>query len=246
MQLPLLKTSVIPPYVLALFEGAGDPEPGPAPPPPPPPPSPEPSGAGRGANGRFESVAEAERRIGELNKENADRRRENSDLTKSHKALSDQVTAANSRAIRGEVRAALISAKVIDSDVLDLVLKQAGDSIKIDDKTGDVVGVSEAIEAFKKSKPRFFEVEQTDAERDAAKTTADDEKAAADKKKADAEKAARGNSTAGGSSVNGGGAGSGAGDGTIDGLPDLRLLSKEERKVAVAAYERRVRGGRNR
>jgi hypothetical protein len=101
-------------------------------------------------------LADQDRRIAELNDESATRRRENKDLRKDLGSLQSRQSLVDQRSIRMEAREALRANGVIDPDVVDLFLKHAGETIKIDDKTGDVVGVGESLAKFKDAKPVFF------------------------------------------------------------------------------------------
>ena len=108
-------------------------------------------------------IVDLERRISDLNTESSTRRRENKDLKKDLTSLQSRQTLVDQRAIRMEAREALRSSGVIDPDVVDLFLKHAGESIKIDATTGDVVGVEGALSKFKEAKPVFFKAADAQA-----------------------------------------------------------------------------------
>jgi colicin import membrane protein len=209
--------------------------------------------ASRESGQKYASIADAERRIGELAESDKSRRLENKELKGKLSETQRQIELTNQRAIRAEARVALVEEGAIDTDVVDLLLKAAGDSIKIDDKTGDIVGVREAIADYKVKKPSFFKAVQaivddkskTDdekkAETESAEKKAAEEKAAAEKKAADDAAAGKQNSTASGASTSGAGGGTGT---TFGGLPDLRNLTSAERKAAMADYKRSIKGRR--
>lgn len=108
-------------------------------------------------------LTEANRRIAELNDESANRRRENKELKNQLSSVQSRQSLVDQRAIRMEAREWLREKGVIDADVVDLFLKHAGESIKIDEKTGDVVGVNEAGEKFKETKSVFFKAAESGA-----------------------------------------------------------------------------------
>ncbi len=101
-------------------------------------------------------ISDQDRRIGELNDENGKRRRENRELKTSLDGVQSRQSLVDKRAIRAEAREALRNSGVIDGDVVDLFLAHAGAGIKIDEQTGDVTGVSDALTKFKEAKPVFF------------------------------------------------------------------------------------------
>jgi hypothetical protein len=209
-----------PVMVLDLFDGE-TPPPDPPTPPAATPPTPAPAPPVRDDAGRFASAEETRRALEASNRENAERRKENNALKKS-------VDAFSRRAIRSEAKAALIEAGVIDSDVLDVFLKHAGDKIKLDDDA-EVVGIADALTAFKTAKPIFFKA--ADPAPPANETP--EQKAAREQR--EAEEKRKKNATATGGSPAGGGSGEGAPAG---GLPDLRKLNPAERKKAIDEYTR--------
>jgi len=152
---------ILPPYVLAIFDGdppappapPAPPTPPPAPPAPPQPPAPPapqpPAPPAPPAKPKYESVEEAERRIGELNNENATRRQENRDLKKGLDTMQQ-------RAIRSEAKAMLVEGGALHSDVVDLFLSKNAKTIKIDEETGETLGMADAFTAFKTSHASLF------------------------------------------------------------------------------------------
>lgn len=184
----------------------------------------------RGADGRYESRDEYEQRIRTLNQENADRRRENREL----KTTLDVV---QRRAIRADVLEAVRAAKPFSENaatrIADMFMADMGDTIKLDSKTGQTVGLDKLAD-WKKSNPDFFKAD--DARNDGSQDNGaqNDGKGAADGKDGK-----RGNATSAGTSQ---GSNSGTGENT-DGLPDLsKLKTPAERKAAIDAWKRGLNG----
>ena len=197
------------------------------------------------------ALESASDRIGELNSENQKHRKTANELKATLATVSSKQTLVDQRAIRAETRAELIKEGAIDTDIVDLLLKASGDAIKIDDKTGEVVGVREAILAYKEKKPSFFKAvtemivdkEKTAEEKDAEAKALEEQKKKDDEAKAakEAEEKKK-NATAAGNSPAGGQGGTTT---VINGLPDLRGMSRDERKAAMRDYKQGVkRAGR--
>ena len=111
---------------------------------------------------RFSKDVDTELRLSkvqeDLAKSNAEaknRRIENKALKESVEAQQRELTAFKSRTVRTEARAALAEKGVVHKDVLDIFLKNAGESIKVDESF-EVQGIEEAVEAFTKSHSVFF------------------------------------------------------------------------------------------
>jgi antitoxin component of RelBE/YafQ-DinJ toxin-antitoxin module len=164
----------------------------------------------RRGNGRFVPKGEAnvdsefrlrdlEKTLAERTQESIDRRRENKQLKEAVESQAKQFQAISQKALRSEARAALTEAGVIHSDVVDIFLKRAADKVKVDSDF-EVLGIEEALAAFKTSHPQFFKAAETKADE-----SVDDGKKADDKAKADetAEKDERKNSTSRGASLRG-------------------------------------------
>jgi hypothetical protein len=251
------------PYVLALFDegdgggegsegsegGSGDGGAAAATPPAPARPATQTRAAAparaqvRSDDGTFVSAAEYERRIDELKNESISHRNKNKELKTELSTIAARQALADQRAIRAEVKSALVLAGVAEDvvdDAVDGYLKFAGDKVKVDDKTGDIVGVDGTAD-FKTKKPSFFKAvaaviddktktEEKPAEKPAEKPTEKPEEKPAEKPNA----TANGPSTAGDK---------GGTKTTVGGLPDLRNLSRDERKAAMADYKRVVKRG---
>jgi hypothetical protein len=156
---------------------------------------------------------DANRRIGELMTESGSRRRENKMLTEQMSAVQQRQVRVDQRAMRMEAREALRARRVIDPDVVDLFLKHAGDKIKIDETTGDVIGVDPAADEFSTAKPQFFKpADNANAGNSSdANTGAGDTGSSAGSAAGASGDAAdtRGNATGTGASIAGGGSGTG-------------------------------------
>lgn len=143
------------------------------------------------------------------------------------------------RAIRLEARDALRDAGVLHPDVVDLFLAKSPE-VKIDDKSGEVVGISESLEKFKVSHAPLFKMAQADDKGDDKKADdkkaddakADDKKAADDDRKDDGDK--KRNATSTGRTP----AGQSGAQSNSGGLPDLRGMTPAQRKAAIDAYKR--------
>jgi hypothetical protein len=145
------------------------------------------------------------------------------------------------RAIRLEARDALREAGVLHPDVVDLFLAKSPE-VKIDDKTGEVVGISDSLAKFKVSHAPLFKLVDAKADDKADDKAADDKKA--DDKKSDDKKADDGkaddkkaddqkrNATATGRTPAGQSGGT-----NNSGLPDLRGMTPAQRKAAITAYK---------
>lgn len=141
------------------------------------------------------------------------------------------------RAIRLEARDALRDAGVLHPDVVDLFLAKSPE-VKIDDKSGEVVGISESLEKFRVSHAPLFKLAQTDDKSDDKK--ADDKKAddkAADDKKAD-DGDDKGDKKRNATSTGRTPAGQSGTQTNSGGLPDLRGMTPAQRKTAIDAYKR--------
>lgn len=180
----------------------------------------------RGTQGQFESREDYERRIGELNDENKNRRQENRDLK-------GTVSVLERRTIMADVREAFSKANPLTDSIgraaMNQFLADHADDIKIDQKTGETKGLEKLVD-WKKANPDFFKPEET-AEQKTAREAA--EKRAADDAK-------RGNRSASSASR---GAGAGAGEVDTGGLPDLTSLTPPERKKALDDWKRGLRTG---
>lgn len=235
-------TIEIPRYVLALFDGeGGDVGDGVTPPTLQPAAPAAPATPSRDAAGKFSSQADAERRVHELTESDKQRRLENKELKAALATTQKSVELSNQRAIRAEVRVALQAAGANHSnldelgDIVDSFLKWGKGKVKVDDSSGEIVGL-ESVTEYKAARPSFFKA-VTDA-LDGSKK--DGDSGGKDGKKGDDPKP---NATASGSSPAGGGSSAGVNTG---GLPDLRKLTPEERKAALADYKRAQRGARGR
>ena len=164
----------------------------------------------------------AKARVAELNSENVKRR-------KAAEQLETRLNTADKRVIRAEAVEALQEKGVISKRVVSLFLEDLGDKVKIDERTGDPIGIRENLDAWIAANKEFFKLQQ-EAEADKA----DDEK-----QKTEEKEPLKKNATATGAST-GGAAGSGKNTG---GLPDLRNLTPKERKDALDAYKRSLRRG---
>jgi hypothetical protein len=165
----------------------------------------------RNERGRFESAEEYQRRIKELNDENAARRREN-------KELKAAVEAIRGRTLMSEVRAALLERNADPAFVkygLDGIIKSYGIALN---EHFEVVGLNEAIEKLEKDAPSVFRAKVEKAMEEMKSEEPEDKK----------------NSTAKGPSISGSGD---SGKSNPMGLPDLRKLkTKEEREKAFEAW----------
>lgn len=162
---------VLPPYTLAIFDDPLTPPTPPAPPTPPvppadpptPPPPADPPPRRRDGDPELtqaERDRERDREIAELkahnkriNDENAERRRESREVKGENDVL-------RNRAIRDDVRAALVEAGAISDRITDLYLADQTDAegkskITLDKKTGRTVGL-ETLAEWKKNNPTFF------------------------------------------------------------------------------------------
>ncbi|MDB5095281.1 MAG: hypothetical protein JWO85_3382 [Candidatus Eremiobacteraeota bacterium] len=179
-------------------------------------------------------LGSAQSRIGELNAENEKHRNRFKETKSTLDTVSAQVAASNQRVLRADARDALTAAGALSSRVVDLFLADMGDKVKIDPKTGEPIGIAEALPEWKKANTVLFKAEtaeETEAEK-TARLAAEATAAAA---------AAKGNSTAKGAST----AAATATDTTATGgLPDLRNLTAPQRKVALTAYRNSLRPNR--
>lgn len=208
-------------------------------------PEPEPIRIARDADGRFvpssntpkdvqEALDAANNVITANNKRRAEIRQEEENRVRGTiEEVSKKTALSDRRAIRAEVRSAVSRADILEADaeddIVDLVMRHAGDTIKIDSDSGDVIGVRDAVKAFKDKKPFFFKpvTAAKPGETKPGETKPGETKPTA---------------TAAGTSPGGeGGAAT-----TFGGLPDLRNLTREERKAAIRDHKRSMRGPRGR
>lgn len=160
-------------------------------------------------------LASAQKRIGELNDENAKNRH--------------RLNAADQRVIRAEARDALTQAGAISPRIVDLFLNDHADKVKIDQKTGEPIGIRENIDGWKTANVAFFKQAQPADDAPAGKDGDADDKA--DKPN----RTGKGATTRGAANDQSGNSG---------GMPDLRGLSAKERTQAINAYKQSLRGSR--
>lgn len=209
-------------------------------------------------------------KIHELNEENQRRRLENANLRTQIDEILPKAQMADvmaKRALRGDAITALRDEGVLHDSVVDIFLASAPE-VKIDEKTGQTVGLDVALPRFKQSHAALFKAaaaaagQNGDGQNDGQNAGANgDGKGAgsgADGKGSDGKGAdgksgdgksgqndgqhnaagGRRNATARGASTAGS---SGDGGTNTGGLPDLRGLDPAQRKSALDAYKRSLR-----
>lgn len=177
-------------------------------------------------------VERANTRLAEVNESDKRRRLENKELKTQLASVTSQVELSNKRAIRAEVKAALVSEGVIDADVTELFLRHAGDKIKVDDQTGDIVGVTEALASYKTAKPAFFKsaTDSSASGSGAGNGGGQGGDAAGDGGDDRPNSTARGASTAGTSSGTGGGS-----SGVLKKFSEMTPAERKQREADLAA-----------
>ena len=158
------------------------------------------------------------------------------------------------RAIRSEAKAMLVEGGALHSDVVDLFLSKNAKTIKIDEETGETLGMADAFTAFKTSHASLFKAAplapdpNAPTEEKTGKTLEKDDTGyfllddkgkrvdyvLDDKTKKYVEK--KPNHTGPGPSPAGG-----PGSSTPGVLPDLRNMTPAERKAALTDYRKSLR-----
>jgi hypothetical protein len=217
------------------------------------------NGRARGGDGRFQrnddrgdvrqyatDLNDANRRIQELQEETKQRRLENKDLKTGHAKLAARIEVSDQRVIRSEAREALREAGVINTRVVDLFLADYADKIKIDEKTGEPTGIAENLADWKAKNADFFKADAAagDATGQSGADSGADSGAAGGGAGGSSGGDGKNNATATGGSVAGGGDSAGAG--TVGGLGDLRTMTPEQRRAAIAKYRQAAQGARGR